>query len=185
MPDFEAGASMIRTYEAVVVPGLLQTADYMVAVFRGGQVLNEAVFERHVQARLARQEILKRRNPPTLVAVIDEAALQKNIGGPAVMRDQLEHLAEMARHPHITIQVLPNSVGAHPALDGPFVILDFPSPDDPSLVHLSTLTDSLWLETPEEIRRYTLTYSQAQASALSPDESVRHLLELHEQLQHE
>ncbi|MEU8268665.1 helix-turn-helix transcriptional regulator [Sphaerisporangium sp. NPDC049002] len=182
LPDFEAGASMIRTYEAVVIPGLLQTAAYMMAIFRGGQVLNEAVFERHVQARLARQEILKRQDPPTLVAVIDEAALLKMIGGPDVMRDQIQHLVEMAGRPNITVQVLPNSVGAHPALDGPFVILDFPSPDDPSLVHLATLTDSLWLETPEEIRRYTLIYSQAQASALSPDESVRHLSESHRRL---
>ncbi|MEV7970555.1 Scr1 family TA system antitoxin-like transcriptional regulator [Sphaerisporangium sp. NPDC088356] len=74
MPDFEAGASMIRTYEAVVVPGLLQTPAYMMAIFRGGQVLNEEVFDRHIQARLARQEILKRQNPPALVAVIEQAA---------------------------------------------------------------------------------------------------------------
>ncbi|MGW4639246.1 helix-turn-helix domain-containing protein [Sphaerisporangium sp. NPDC004334] len=185
LPDFEAGASMIRTYEAVVIPGLLQTSAYMMAIFRGGQVLHETVFERHVHARLARQEILRRQDPPTLVAVIDEAALLKMIGGRDVMRDQARQLLELARQPNITIQVLPNSVGAHSALDGPFVILDFPSPDDPSLIHLATLTDSLWLETPEEIQRYTLTFSQAQASALPPDESVRYLSELHERLQQE
>ncbi|MBB5627252.1 Scr1 family TA system antitoxin-like transcriptional regulator [Sphaerisporangium krabiense] len=89
----------------------------------------------------------------------------------------------MAARPAITIQVVPNSAGAHPALTGgAFVILDFPSPD-PSLVYLATATDSLWLEKPEEYQRYTLIYSQVQASsALSPDDSVRYSATIVDQL---
>ncbi|WP_405143273.1 helix-turn-helix domain-containing protein [Sphaerisporangium sp. NBC_01403] len=176
LPDFEAGASVIRTYEALIVPGLLQTAAYAGAVWRAGQVLDEQadhVIERHVEARLTRQKILDRESPPELLAVIDEAALARAVGGPKVMEEQLQHLIKMAARPNVTVQVLPNSVGAHAAMIGGFMILDFPSPvDDPSLVYMETATENLWLETPEKYRRYALIYSQVQALALSPEESV-------------
>ncbi|MFC6081798.1 Scr1 family TA system antitoxin-like transcriptional regulator [Sphaerisporangium aureirubrum] len=96
---------------------------------------------------------------------------------------QFRHFIEMAVRPAVTIQIVPNRVGAHPALTGAaFVILDFPSPD-PSLVYLATATDSLWLEKPEEYQRYTLIYSQEQASsALSPDDSVHYLAAMVDQL---
>ncbi|MEU9887846.1 helix-turn-helix transcriptional regulator [Sphaerisporangium sp. NPDC051011] len=179
---FEAGASMIRTYEVVLIPGLLQTAAYAAAVWRAGQVVDESIIERHVQARLARQAILERTNPPSLAAVVDEAALLRIIGSPEVMRHQVRRLIEMAARPNITIQVLPNAVGAHAALNGAFMILDFPRPgSDPSLVYMATSTDSLWLETPEEHRRYTLLFSQVQALALSPYESLLNLTERVEQ----
>ncbi len=176
LPDFEAGASLIRTYEALIVPGLLQTAAYAGAVWRAGQVLDEQadhVIERHVEARLTRQKILARESPPELLAVIDEAALARAVGGPKVMEEQLQHLIKMAARPNVTVQVLPNSVGAHAAMIGGFMILDFPSPvDDPSLVYMETATENLWLETPEKYRRYALIYSQVQALAFSPEESV-------------
>ncbi|MEU9889756.1 helix-turn-helix transcriptional regulator [Sphaerisporangium sp. NPDC051011] len=184
LPDFEAGASMIRSYEALLIPGLLQTAEYTAAVLRGGQVLGEAVIERRVQARLARQQIISREDPPELVIVIDEAALHRMTGGAGVMRAQLEHVIDMATRPNITVQVLPLSVGSHPAMTGgAFLILDFPSPDDPSLVYMETATDDLWLETPEELRRYTLIFSQVQGLALSPDESVHHMAALVDRLE--
>ncbi|MEV7964889.1 helix-turn-helix transcriptional regulator [Sphaerisporangium sp. NPDC088356] len=183
LPDFEAGASMIRTYEALLIPGLLQTAAYTAAMLRGGQVLDPAVIERRVQARLTRQQIISREDPPALVVVIDEAALHRMTGGPEVMCAQLRHLIDVAARPNVTVQVLPLSVGSHPAMTGgAFLILDFPSPDDPSLVYMETATDDLWLETPEELRRYTLIYSQVQGLALSPDESVQHMAALADQL---
>ncbi|WP_424528163.1 helix-turn-helix domain-containing protein [Sphaerisporangium viridialbum] len=174
LPAFEAGASVIRTYEVVLIPGLLQTPDYTAAIFRGGQVLDSAVVNRHVEARRARQKILSREDPPSLLALIDEAALLKAVGGPDVMRGQLRHLVEMASRSNVTIQVIPNAVGAHSALTGgPFVILDFPG--DPSLVYMATATDSLWLERPEEYQRYSLIFTHVSASALSPEESTQHI----------
>ncbi|MEU8269917.1 DUF5753 domain-containing protein [Sphaerisporangium sp. NPDC049002] len=175
LPAFEAGASVIRTYEAVLIPGLLQIPAYTAAIFRGGQVLDSAVVDRHVEARSARQKILDREDPPSLVALIDEAALLKVIGGQAVMRAQLGHLVEMAARSNITIQVVPNAVGAHSALTaGPFVILDFPG--DPSLVYMATATDSLWREQPEEYQRYSLILTHVSTSALSPDESTKYMI---------
>ncbi|MFC4592121.1 helix-turn-helix domain-containing protein [Sphaerisporangium corydalis] len=177
LPAFEAGASVIRTYEAVLVPGLLQIPEYTAAVFRGSQVLDDAVVGRHVEARRARQQILDREDPPSLMALIDEAALLKLIGGKSVMRDQLAHLITMAVRPNITIQVVPNTVGAHSAVTaGPFVILDFPG--DPSLVYMATATDSLWLEQPEEYQRYSLIFNHVSTSALSPEESAAYMTTL-------
>jgi transcriptional regulator with XRE-family HTH domain len=173
LPDFEAGASAIRTYEALLVPGLLQSANYAKAVWRGGQVLDDALVDRHVQARLTRQEVLDRENPPSLLAIVDEAALLKEIGGREVMAEQIRHLIEMAARPSITVQVIPNSAGAHAALTGGFTIFDFP--EDPSLVYLETATDVLWLEQAEEYQRYSLIFSHVTNAALSPQESVRYM----------
>lgn len=173
LPDFEAGASAIRTYEALLMPGLLQTADYASAVWRAGQVQEEAVVQRSVAARLARQEILERDDPPSLLALIDEAAIQKLVGGEAIMAAQVRHLIEMAARPSVTIQIVPHEVGAHAAMLGPFTILDFP--EDPSLVYLETATDSLWLEKPDEYQRYSLIFSHVMTSALPPEESLRRM----------
>lgn len=182
LPDFEAGASAIRTYETLLVPGLLQTADYAAAVWRAGQVHEEAIVERAVRARLARQEILARDEPPELVALIDEAAFHKLVGGKEVMIGQIRHLIGMAARPSITVQVIPNSAGAHAALLGGFTILDFP--DDPSLVFLETpIGDGLWLEKAEQYQRYGLMFSHVMAAALSPQASVRHMEAQVEQLQ--
>ena len=183
LPDFEAGASLIRTYEAMLIPGLLQTPDYARAVFRAQVgMMDESTIERRVAARMARQEVLARENPPDLLAVIDEAALRRLVGGPAVMRAQIEHLLKVAERPTIAIQVLPLEAGAHAAIDGGFVILDFPSEEDPSLVVQETATDSLYLETPEELHRYTVMFSHVQALALAPEASARSMESMIRQL---
>ncbi|GAA3790655.1 helix-turn-helix transcriptional regulator [Sphaerisporangium flaviroseum] len=180
LPAFEAGASVIRTYETVLIPGLLQTPEYTAAVFRGGQVLDSAIIDRYVEARRARQQLLSREHPPSFLALIDEAALLKVVGGPKVMQDQLRHLIEMASRPNVTIQVIPNSIGAHSALTGgPFVILDFSG--EPSLVYMATATDSLWLERPEEYQRYNLIFTHVSASALSPEDSTQHIAAMMDQ----
>lgn len=190
LPDFEAGAAIIRTYEAMLVPGLLQTADYTRALMRAGVGLDDAGIERRVEARLARQAILDRTGSPQLWAVIDEAALLKLVGGTAVMRAQIEHILKAGERPNIAVQVLPNAMGAHAAMDGGFTILDFaepvdPStePVDPSIVCIETATDSLYLEKADELHRYTVTYSHVQALALSPEDSARFMESMIQQLQ--
>lgn len=183
LPEFEAEAAQIHSFEALLVPGLLQTPRYAAAVFRGGQVLEAAEVERRVQARLARQVILDRPEPPILWAVIDESALLKHVGGPDVMREQLGHLVRMAERPNIGVQVVPNAVGAHASMTGPFTILTYPSPDDPSLVYVEqSATGDLFLEKTEEVDRYRLKYDHICASALSADATVEYLSDLIEQL---
>ncbi|MGW2143422.1 DUF5753 domain-containing protein [Nonomuraea bangladeshensis] len=95
LPGFEAEASMISMYENLRVPGLFQAADYATAIFKGSQVLDDDQIHRRVEARLARQGVLHGETPPTLWTVIDEAALAKAVGGPSVMRNQLQHIVEV------------------------------------------------------------------------------------------
>ncbi|MEU9890382.1 helix-turn-helix transcriptional regulator [Sphaerisporangium sp. NPDC051011] len=176
LPGFEAEATQIRSFELALVPGLLQVPSYARAIFQAGQVLDEASVQRRVEARLTRQQILFRETPPQLWVVIDEAALRKMIGGPEVMAEQIQHLIDWARRPNITIQILPDAVGAHAALQGAFVLLDFASELDPSLVYLETATESLWLEKPDQVQAYTLIYNRIVAAALTVEDSVRRMV---------
>jgi transcriptional regulator with XRE-family HTH domain len=173
----EAGAASIRNFEPVVIPGLLQTADYAREMFRSGpRELDRDEVERRVEVRVARQQILSRDDRPRLWAVIDEAAVRRVVGGPEVMRDQLRHLVESAEHGKTTIQVVPFSAGAHAGTSGPFVILAFPEPTDPAVVYVETLAGDIYLEERADVSRYTLAFDRLLAAALHPDDSV-HLIE--------
>ncbi|MEV5413094.1 helix-turn-helix transcriptional regulator [Thermopolyspora sp. NPDC052614] len=178
LPGFEAAATTIRTFEALLVPGLLQTKDYAAAVARGRRVFTPPVIARQVEARLTRQKILDRENPPELWALIDEAALLRSVGGPGVMRQQLEHLMNMAARPSITIQVVPLRAGAHAAMTGGFMILEFGNDQDAPLVYMEGVTRSQFMEKPEDVNSYTLTFEHVATSALPPDESAARLSEL-------
>jgi hypothetical protein len=170
----EAEASAIHSYESQFVPGLLQTEDYARAVISGGQVRPDPeAAERRVAARMARQELFTRPEPPEIWAVLDESVILRPVGGPAVMAAQLRHLIEVSARPNavVTVQVLPLAAGAHPGMSGPFVILSFQNPKDPPMVHLETATDGLYLEEPPDIERYTLRFSHLVARAAGPNES--------------
>jgi transcriptional regulator with XRE-family HTH domain len=182
IPEFEAEAARIHTFEALLIPGLLQTSAYAGAIFRGGQAVNPALIEKRVQARLARQQILDKPNPPTLWAIIDEAALTKHVGGPAVMREQLNHVIEMATRPNIHIQVVPDSAGAHASMTGSFEILEYESSDDPTIAYVETTSGDLFLEGIHEVERYMLRFNHVRASALSAEASVEYIADLVEQL---
>jgi transcriptional regulator with XRE-family HTH domain len=150
----EAAASFIRNYELQFVPGLLQTESYARALIRLGNAPSEDDVVRRVEARLSRQEILRRATPPRLWAVMDEAALVRPIGGRTVMRDQVRHLIEMCDHPYVTLQILPFETGAHPAMGGPFTILRFSEPDLRDVVYIEQLTSALYLDKPTEVDSY-------------------------------
>nr|WP_141924015.1 helix-turn-helix transcriptional regulator [Haloactinospora alba] len=167
LPDWETEASMIRRFEGLTIPGLLQTPEYAAAVFRAGRAVPEADIRRQVEARMARHEILNRVRPPHMTAVLDESVLQRVIGSPEVMHEQLTHLKHLALRHHIDVQILPHSAGAHLALAGPFTILDFPQVKDQSIVHVETVANDLFLEHPEELEQYNLAFSNVQGVALS------------------
>jgi transcriptional regulator with XRE-family HTH domain len=170
----EAGASSIRDFEPVVVPGLLQTEDYAREVFRNGpRELDRDEIERRVEVRAARQKILAADDRPRLWAVIDEAVIRRVVGGPAVMREQLRHVADCAEQGKTTVQVVPFRAGAHAGSIGPFVILDFHEPTDPAVVYLEMLAGDIYLEEHGDVDRYTLAFDRMRAAALHPDDSVR------------
>jgi transcriptional regulator with XRE-family HTH domain len=169
----EAAATFIREYELQFVPGLLQTEDYARAVIRLGTLTSGAEIDRRAKARVARQSLLHRENPPTLWAVLDEGALRRAIGGREVMRSQLEHLIEMCEHPAVTLQVLPFSAGAHRAMGGPFTILRYSEPDLRDVVFIEQLTSALYLDKPTEVDSYLEVIEEvcllADPSAKTPD----------------
>jgi transcriptional regulator with XRE-family HTH domain len=150
----EAAASFIRNYELQFVPGLLQTQGYALSLIRLGNAPTEEDVLRRAEARMSRQDILRRETPPRVWAVVDEGALRRPIGGAKVMREQLKHLIDMCDHPAVTLQVLPFQVASHPAMGGPFTILRFSEPDLRDVVYIEQLTSALYLDKPAEVDSY-------------------------------
>ncbi|MEG8274718.1 helix-turn-helix domain-containing protein [Streptomyces sp. AHA2] len=171
--SLESQAAAMRTLETTVVPGLLQTPEYARAVTRAAVGnLPEDRLDTLVEVRLARQDVLRADPPLELSAVLDEAVLRREVGGPGVMARQLERLVEAARLPHVRLQVLPFAAGAHIGVTGPFVILSFLSTSDLDVVVLDHLTSSLYLERKEDLRAYTEAFNSLLIHALSPEDSL-------------
>jgi hypothetical protein len=183
LAHLEAEAETIYEYSALLVPGVLQTADYARAVLRAIRVKpTPEEIERRVALRLARQARLTEEGPSTLWVVLDEAALRRHVGGHGVMRAQLEQLCDAAALPSVTLQVLPFTAGAHAGMDGEFTIIRFREPVDPDVVYIENSTRDLYLEDKDAIRRYLLIFDHLRAAALDPAESVSFITSLAKEL---
>jgi hypothetical protein len=171
--DLESTAVMIRSYEAQFVPGLLQTEEYMRAVIRGAHLdeSSEEV-ERRIALRMARQVLLTQEHAPRLWAVVDEGALRRPVGGPDVLRVQLERLIEAAELPNVRLQVLPFAAGAHPAMVGAFSILRFPEPELPDVVYLEHLTNAIYLDKEDDVDQYLHVMETICVRGAAPDRTV-------------
>ncbi|MBA8826917.1 transcriptional regulator with XRE-family HTH domain [Saccharopolyspora lacisalsi] len=182
----ESSAVQIDSYDANVIPGILQTPDYAEAIVRGGEpTLDDASVKRRVELRLARQEILDRRQEsPQVWSVLDEAALRRCVGTGQTMRTQLKRLLELAARPGVDIQVLPKESGPHPGMDGTFTILSFPAElvADPGVVYLQTLIAGVYYEEPSEIMKYRDSLARLRVQALSPEQSREMIFEVSEEL---
>ncbi len=170
----EAEASVVRTYEPLVVPGLMQTEPYARAIIEATAMTQApSEVDEKVSVRISRQQLLHGPGDPIqLVALLDEAVLRRQIGSRAVMREQLEHLVDLGKLPNVEIRVIPFSAGAHAAMDGKFCLLSFPEAEDPDLVYLEQATSGLMPEDPEEVRRYTLMFGSLSALALGAEAST-------------
>lgn len=177
--SFEAEARSVRNYESLFVPGLLQTEDYSRSVIRGvlPDISDDEVQQR-VEVRLQRRVVLQKNEPIKLWVIIGEAVLHHVVGGDAVMANQLLSLAEAAKRPNITLQVLPFSVGAHPGMHGAFAIMDFPDAADSDLIYVESMAGALFLEREADVRRYASIFEYLRAGALSPADSIRMVNEL-------
>jgi len=171
--DLESAATLIRTYEGQLVPGLLQTEDYMRAVI-GGANLDEPPeeAERRVALRMARQTLLTRRDAPRLWAVIDEAALRRPVGSPEAMRGQLERLIDATKLPNVVLQILPFRAGAHPGMVGAFSILRFADDELPDVVYVEHLTNAQYLDRRDDVNRYLHVMNRIGMHAAPPDNTV-------------
>jgi transcriptional regulator with XRE-family HTH domain len=165
----EESASRIQTYEIQFVPGLLQTESYARAVaVRGRRDSAAEEVERRVQLRMRRQKLLAQPQGPRLWAVIDESVLRRPIGGPAVLREQIEHLLEITRQPSVSLQVLPFERGGSSA-EGAYSMLRFAEPEIPDIVYLEHLCGALYLDKPDEVEIYTRANHQLAVDAYTPE----------------
>ncbi|MFD3826409.1 helix-turn-helix domain-containing protein [Streptomyces sp. NPDC058625] len=158
-------------FSCVYVPGLLQTRAYSTALQKANEIpLKPAEIERLVDIRMKRQEILTRPKPPRLWAILDESVIRRVVGSPEAMKEQLDRLLESNESPHITLQILPFSKGAHSAALGSFVILGG-TESALDVVYVDFHTGSLFLEQEEELERYRLAFEYLRAQALDMEAS--------------
>jgi transcriptional regulator with XRE-family HTH domain len=178
----EAAARSIKAYEQQVIPGLLQTDKYAIAMIRAARLGDtDREIEQRVRVRMARQALLIQDDPIDLQVVLDEAVVSRPVGGEEVMRDQLLRLVEATRLPNVTLQILPFAAGAHAGMDGTFAILDFPDAEDPNVVFAENATGGLFLEKSDELRKYNSIFDTIRSSALSPEESREMIVMLAEE----
>lgn len=178
--DAETEADRVWDYPGMHLPGLLHTEAYIRAMFgqahrrrSAEQVDNQIAVRRIRQRRLTSED-----DPLDLVALVDEAALTREIGGPAVLRAQLDHLVMMAELPTVTLHVLPQRQCSANALDGGFTLLGFPTPDEPELLYHEYVTGALHIEDEAEVREARLVFDSLRGEALNPADSVA-LIERH------
>jgi len=164
--QYEAEADVIRAFQGQVVPVLLQTDEYARAFLIAGDAPE---IEKAVGARQARKDaILNRAEPPLLWVLLDEAVLDRPIGGPATMKAQLQHLIDMCGRRRVSIRVVPKSAGAHVGLDGSFQVMSLGSRD---VAYVGALHGGRLIESTTEAREYGLDYDRIGAKALSEDDS--------------
>ncbi|GAA0704225.1 helix-turn-helix transcriptional regulator [Kitasatospora atroaurantiaca] len=169
----EEAAALIRTYEVQFIPGLLQSEEYARAVF--GQtrpVISDEELERRLSLRMRRQKLLTDGQSPRLWAVIDEAALRRPVGGPKVMRAQVQYLIDIAQQPNVVVQVMPFRFGAHAGESGAFSILRFPEQDLADVVYLEQLTSALYLDKRDDVDAYIQVMERLCVDSLTPDQTI-------------
>jgi transcriptional regulator with XRE-family HTH domain len=171
----EDGATSMRSWGPVILPGLLQTEAYMRALIQAGRSTDApGVIDRRIALRRQRQERrLGGARPLTLHAVIDESVVRRVIGGPDVMNKQLEHLIETAQLPNVTLQILPFDAGEHPFLGGSAALLEFPETTHLDVVYLEGLAGDYYEEQPSEVARYRDELQRLSGTALDPRMTIK------------
>ncbi|AHI00355.1 helix-turn-helix transcriptional regulator [Kutzneria viridogrisea] len=170
---FEAEAAILRTYNAMLVPGLAQTEAYTRALIReGAPDMSAEEAERRIAMRMTRKRILDRQDPPRVSFVLDEAILRRPVGSPEVMRAQLDHLVELAERPNVSFQVIPFAHGSYPGMGSSFVIMEFPDPADRDVVYVEGTVDGQFQENADEVDYYTMLWGHLVASGLCAKDTV-------------
>jgi transcriptional regulator with XRE-family HTH domain len=167
----EADATEIKNFQPILIPGLLQTEAYARAVIQANPaILPPADVDDLVKVLRERQAILERDRPPRLWAIIGESAIWQLIGGTSVMREQLAQLEVFTERPHVVLQVLSHSAGAHAGLAGAFVL--FALPRDPDVVSVENMSGTLYMDRPGERQGYSDAFDHLRATALNPADSL-------------
>ncbi|WP_223198827.1 helix-turn-helix domain-containing protein [Solihabitans fulvus] len=177
--ELESDAALIQRVDISLVPGFFQTENYALALHKAAPHFPSQInIDRAIEARKKRQRRLDDDDPPKVHAIIDEAVLHRLVGGPEIMVEQLQHLHDLSRRRNITIQVLPFGAGAYATLGGPFIMLVFADPEDPTAVYREHLGGGSWVEDPAEVDQYTRTFDDLRKAALSAKESANLIREV-------
>jgi hypothetical protein len=171
----EAGAAAIDEHQVALVPGLLQTEAYARAVISSVSKDSRDVIERRIELRRRRQELLERADPPTMRYLLYEAVIDAQIGGPAVMAEQLLHLDEVAKRPNVTLRVIPAASGAYASVGVSFTTFSFAHEADPKIVFAEQLTRNMFMDDAGEVEVYTLAFESALDQAATPEQTC-HLI---------
>ncbi|MEW2286481.1 helix-turn-helix transcriptional regulator [Streptomyces sp. NPDC047841] len=182
--SLEGAAGLIRSYEPHFVPGLLQTEDYARGVLKSGAVgqTSPEDIERHVALRMQRQQLLTRPDAPRFWVVMDETALRRPVGGPEVMRAQIDKLLQATELPHVTLQVAPFAHGPHPGTYGPFVLFRFAMPELPDMVYSEYLTGAVYLDARTEVATHLEVMDRMAAQAATAQRTKEILRDLRKEL---
>jgi transcriptional regulator with XRE-family HTH domain len=169
--EIERDATSLRWFEPLLIPGLLQTEEYARGVLQAANpAFRDDEIGRLVSARMDRQSILTKDEPPLLWVILDEGVLTRPVGGARVMREQIDHLLAAARLPRVVLQVVPASAGAHPGLAGQFVVASFDG--SPDVAYLDNALAGQIIERPDDVSRVAMLYDILKAEALAPRASI-------------
>ncbi|MTE16250.1 helix-turn-helix domain-containing protein [Nocardia aurantiaca] len=157
-------------YRSKVIPGQLQTENYATAVLEGGLQIALMDVPQVVRSRMARQRLINDPNPLRMVAVLEEAVLDRPVGGPVVMREQLQHLLDMAQLDNVELHIMPTRVAVHDGINDEFMLLDFESAQ--SIGYLEFAAGALYVQDQDQVRLYKMMADRMRAAALSPSESA-------------
>lgn len=175
----EQEAVSMKIFHSAVVPGLLQTPGYTRALHQAyTPALESEIIEQRIEERLTRQQqVLDKADPPRIEIVVDEAVLHRPVGGKSVISEQLGRIIETAKRREVTIQVLPFEVGAHPALESDFIILEF-SGQAAKTVYVEGLAGQFYLNRPQDVERYHQVFHRLRTVAASPKDSVARIAKI-------
>jgi len=178
--SLEAQASQLRFYSGMLVPGLLQTPAYSEAIMRSGRIKDEEEIQRRLEARAERKTLIDSQDGPKIRAILDQAALNKTIGSPITMAEQLLHLGKLVALGKVEIGVVTDQIGAHTALTGQFVLLDFPGEHGDSTVFIDNAHNGIFLEDPEEVKDYNDVFQATWKICLIKESASEFLVDLSE-----
>ncbi|MBH1932866.1 helix-turn-helix domain-containing protein [Streptomyces sp. AV19] len=182
--SLEADAARITTFQAHVVPGLLQTRNYAAAIISGcNERLTKEEVEFYVDLRMARQDIFQREEPTRHLVIVYEGVLRQQIGGRRVLAEQLRHLISLSRPPEMTIQVIPFSQGAFDGARGSFSMFSYPDPLDFDVVQVEYLDGALYLEEDATVKKYQRAIDGLRAAALSSSQSTEMIASIARELE--
>ncbi|MFF0967202.1 helix-turn-helix domain-containing protein [Streptomyces sp. NPDC003703] len=174
--DLERSASLIKTFEARIVPGLLQTAEYTKAITRVGYPMaTDQDISLRVGLRMKRQQFLHTPEAPKLVALLDESVLHRQVGGAAVMREQLQHLVQMSQRPNITLRILPLQANYHADIGAPLTVMQFAEPALPDVVYLEQLSGATYIRSGHASDSYGRLMDQLASAAEKPEHTKNFL----------